>query len=157
MHSRIFGEARRLGLVYDIRSDTSAYEHNSSWDFGAEANSDKLELLFDVIIREIGRIKDGQISDEELDDAKGHALGRYQMGIQTVGQLNNWFADRYFMDGRIDDFKALPKKIRAVTRSKIVSVAKEFLNANCWGVGIYGNTNKAVAEALRDKLGELYQ
>jgi predicted Zn-dependent peptidase len=157
MHSRILGEARRLGLVYAIYSDTSAYEHNSSWDFGAEVNADKIEALFDIIVREVGRINDGDISDTELNDAKGYALGRYQMGIQTVGQLNTWFADRYFADGRIDDFKALPKKTRAVSRDQIVNIAKEFISANCWGIGIYGNTNKATAEILRDKLGGLYK
>ncbi|MDR2524187.1 MAG: insulinase family protein, partial [Candidatus Nomurabacteria bacterium] len=156
MHSRILGEARRLGLVYSIGSDTSAYEHNSSWDFGAEVNSDKIDPLFDIMVREVGRIKNGEITNGELDDAKGYALGRYQIGIQTVGHLNNWFADHYFMDGRIEDFAAQPNKIRAVTRERIVDAASEFIGANCWGVGIYGNTNKSVAEALRDKLGGLY-
>ena len=156
MHSRILGEARRRGLLYNTWSDTTAYEHNSSWDFGAEASEDKIEAVFDIFVCEINRIKSGDISDEEIESAKLYALGRHQMNIQTVGQMNSWLADRYFMDGRIEDFNVEPEKIRAVTRERIVAAAMEFVNTNCWGVGIYGNTNKAMSEKLHEKLEEVY-
>ncbi|GHU08530.1 peptidase M16 [Alphaproteobacteria bacterium] len=156
LHSRIQGEARRRGLVYGIWSETSAYEHNSSWDFGAEAEPDKLEMLFDVIKNEVEAIKSGAITDAEIDDAKSYTLGRHQVGIQTVGQLNTWLADFYFQDGRIEDFAAQPDKINAVTRQRIVDVAGEFISSRQWGIGIYGDTNKAMAETLHEKLAELY-
>jgi hypothetical protein len=38
LHSRILGKARKKGVVYGMFSDTSTFEHNSSWDFGAQAN-----------------------------------------------------------------------------------------------------------------------
>ncbi|MDR1196714.1 MAG: insulinase family protein [Candidatus Nomurabacteria bacterium] len=156
LHSRIWGEARRRGLVYGIWSEASAYEHNSSWDFGAEVDADKIDDLFGVIKQEIDTIKSGEISDEEIAGAKSYALGRHQIGVQTVGQLNQWLSDYYFMDGRIEDFKAQPDKINAVTREEIIGAAKEFIEARCWGIGIYGNTNKALAEELHQKLEGLY-
>jgi hypothetical protein len=36
-------------------------------------------------------------------------------------------------------------------------VANEFINTRCWGIGIYGNTNKALADELRDKLSGIYE
>ncbi|MDR3125986.1 MAG: insulinase family protein [Candidatus Nomurabacteria bacterium] len=157
LHSRIFGAARKKGLVYGIWSETSAYEHNSSWDFGAEVNAEKIGELFEVIISEIMQIKSGQISDDELDGAKSFALGQHQIGVQTVGRLNNWLGDFYFLDGRIEDFAAQPDKIKAVSKQKIIDVANEFIAMHCWGIGIYGNTNKALAEELREKLDEIYK
>jgi predicted Zn-dependent peptidase len=157
LHSRIQGEARRRGLVYGIWSETSSYEHNSSWDFGAEVNEDKIDDLFAVIFDEINSIKKGDISDQEIADAKSYALGRHQVGIQTVGQLNAWLADFYFLDGRIENLAEQPDKINAVSRQKIADIAGEFISTNCWGIGIYGNTNKALAERLHDKLSELYR
>jgi len=157
LHSRIYGEARRRGLVYAIWSEASTYEHNSSWDFGAEVNEDKIDMLFDVIKGEVEKIKAGEITDEEIEDAKSYTLGRHQVGVQTVGQLNTWLADFYFLDGRIEDFAAHPDKIRAVTKRRIVDIASEFINTKQWGIGIYGNTNKALAESLHEKLGGLYQ
>lgn len=156
LHSRIQGEARTKGLVYGIWSEANASEHNSSWDFGASVEADKLDKLFDLIVREIKRVQDGDISDSEIDSAKQYALGRHQMGIQTVGQLNNWLANRYFFDGRIEEFAAQPERIRAVTRERIIDTARDFFAVNCWGLGIYGNTEKAVAERLNEKLSKLF-
>jgi predicted Zn-dependent peptidase len=157
LHSRIYGEARRRGLIYAIWSEASTYEHNSNWDFGAEVDEDKIDMLFDVIRHEIEQVKAGEITDAEIDDAKSYAIGRHQVGVQTVGQLNTWLADFYFLDGRIEDFSTYPDKIKAVTRKRIVDVAMEFINTKQWGIGIYGNTNKAMAESLYQKLEGLYE
>jgi predicted Zn-dependent peptidase len=157
LHSRIFGEARKKGLVYGIWSETSAYEHNSSWDFGAEVNAEKIDELFEVIVKEIVQIKNGEISDDELQSAKSFALGQHQIGVQTVGRLNNWLSDFYFLDGRIEDFASQPDKINAVTKQKIIDVTNEFISTRCWGVGIYGKTNKALADELKNKLDKIYE
>jgi predicted Zn-dependent peptidase len=156
LHSRIQGEARQKGLVYGIWSDTSAGEHNSAWDFGAAVEPDKLNKLFDLIVREIKRVKDGDLSEAEIESAKQYALGRHQMGIQTVGQLNNWLSTRYFFDGRIENFAAQPDRIRKISKNRIVDTARQFFAANCWGIGLYGNTEKAVAEVLQEKLSQLF-
>jgi predicted Zn-dependent peptidase len=156
LHSRIQGEARNKGLVYGIWSDTSASEHNSSWDFGASVEPDKLDKLLDLIVREIRRVQEGDLSDEEINSAKQYALGRHQMGIQTVGQLGNWLANRYFFDGRIEDFATQPDRIRAITRERIIETTRDFFKANCWGLGLYGNTEKAVADSLNAKLAKLF-
>jgi len=156
LHSRIQGEARQRGLVYGIWSDTSASEHNSSWDFGAAVEVDKLEELFDLIVREIKRVQDGDLSDVEIESAKQYALGRHQMGIQTVGQLNSWLAERYFFDGRIEDFAAQPIRIKKISKNRIVDTARQFFAAGAWGLGLYGNTEKAVAEMLHEKLNTLF-
>ncbi len=156
LHSRIQGEARTKGLVYGIWSETSASEHNSSWDFGAAVELDKMDKLFDLIVREVKRVQEGDLSDQEIEDAKKYALGRHQMGIQTVGQLNNWLSNRYFFDGRLEDFSARPERIKAITRERIIDTARDFFAANCWGLGLYGNTEKAVAERLNEKLEKLF-
>ncbi|MCL2174311.1 insulinase family protein [Candidatus Saccharibacteria bacterium] len=156
LHSRIQGEARQKGLVYGIWSDTSAGEHNSAWDFGAAVEADKLGRIFDLMVREIRRVQDGDLSETEIESAKQYALGRHQMGIQTVGQLNNWLAERYFFDGRIEDFAAQPLRIKKISKQRIVDTARQFFAAGAWGLGLYGNTEKAVAETLHDKLSGLF-
>lgn len=156
LYSGIFGEARKRGLLYSMFSDTSAYEHNSSWDFGAKVNHDKANQLFDLMVSELRRVQDGKITSAEVEAAKSYALGRHQMGIQTVGQLNNWLANRYFFDGRVEDFESQPEKIHAITKERITDTAREFFAGNCWGLGLYGNTEKAVAEKLNDKLAKLF-
>ena len=156
MHSRIYGAARKKGLAYAIFSETNENEHATSWDFGAEVNLDTIEQLFDIIVREVKGILDGNITEEEIELAKQYSLGRHQMGAQTVGQINRWYADRYFFDGHIDDYESRPAAINAVTKRRIVETTREFISSNCWLLGGVGSGDKALMETLNAKLDVIF-
>lgn len=156
LHSRIQGEARRRGLLYYMWSQLTTLEHNSSWDFGAQVNAANLPAVIELTREEIQRVKDGVIDDNELDEAKSYALGRHQMGIQTVGQIANRLAERYFFDGVIDDFNEVPNRINSITKEQIIETAREFLRHNCWTLGLYGSTDKAMADNLYERFGRVF-
>ena len=157
LHSTIQGKARKQGLVYLFWSETNAYEHNSSWDFGAEANEEKIEDLFRIIVREVEKVRRGEIADEDLEDAKSHALGRTQISVQTAGQLNRWLSERYFVDGVIEDRSLQSERIKNISKDDVVNIAREFIETKAWGLGIYGNTNKEFATTLHDQLAAIYE
>ena len=157
LHSRIFGEARKKGLVYHMFSDTSAFEHNSSWDIGAQANRDNLDAVIDIIVKEMKKILAGELDDKDIEAAKSYALGRHQMGAQTAGQINSWYANRYFFDGKIEDFDNQTDTINAVTKDQIIDTARQFFGAKCWTLGAYGNGDKALIDSLAAKLAPLFE
>lgn len=157
LHSRMLGEARKKGLVYHMFSDTSAFEHNSSWDIGAQANIDNIDAIVEIMHKEMNRVLDGEISDVDIDAAKSYALGRHQMGAQTAGQINSWYADRYFFDGRVEDFEKQPEQINRVKKEQIIETAREFFTSNCWAVGGYGNAEKALVQGVAEKLTPLFE
>lgn len=156
LRSRILGRARKKGVVYSMFSDTSTYDHNSSWDFGAQANIDTVGQLIDIVVEEVAAVLAGDLDEEEVEAAKSYALGRHQMGAQTVGRINNWYAGRYFFDGKIEDFMNQPAAIRAVTREHIVETARQFFAANCWTFGAYGNSDIAFIRELATKFEPLF-
>jgi predicted Zn-dependent peptidase len=156
LHSRILGAARKKGLAYHAFSDTSAYEHNSSWDFGAQANIDNLDSFFDIMVKEVKAVLNGEITDDEIDTAKSYALGKHQMGCQTVGQINGWYADRYFFDGHIEDYDKRPDAIRGVSKDQLVKTSQQFMDANCWMLGSIGSAEKEAVNKLNDKLTTLF-
>ena len=157
LRSRILGKARKEGLVYSMFSETSAFEHNSAWDFGAQAGSETVEALMDIIVREVGAVLRGEIDEDEIEAAKSYALGRHQMGAQTVGRINGWYAGRYFFDGKIDDFSAQPTQITAITRDQIIDTARQFVAGNCWSFGAYGDSDVAFVRELAAKLEPLFE
>lgn len=157
LHSRMLGEARKKGLVYHMFSDTSAFEHNSSWDIGAQANIDNINALIDIVYKEMKRVLAGDIDEKDIEAAKSYALGRHQMGAQTASQINSWYADRFFFDGRVEDFDGEPDQINAVTKEQIIDTAREFFSNNCWTIGGYGNADKAVIDKLARKLTPLFE
>jgi predicted Zn-dependent peptidase len=157
MHSRIYGAARKKGLAYGVFSDTSVGFHDSSWDFGGQVNLDTAEGLFDIIVREVKFVMDGKITEEELEAAKSYALGRYQMGAQTVAQISNFYTGRYFADGVVKDYEKVPESIRKTTRECIIDTAREFIASNAWVLAGVSSGEKSDLVILDDKLASLFE
>lgn len=157
MHSRIYGSARKLGLAYGVFSDTSVGFHDSSWDFGGQVNLDTAEDLFDIIVREVKHILDGKITEDELKAAKSYALGRYQMGAQTVAQISNFYTGRYFADGVVKEYEKVPDSIVKTTRECIIGTAREFIAGNSWVLAGVSSGQKEDIVTLSDKLEPLFK
>ncbi len=157
MHSRIYGSARAKGLAYGIFSDTSAGFYDSSWDFGGQVNHETADQLFDIIVREINAVRDGKVTDQELDAAKSYALGRYQMGAQTVSQISGFYTNRYFADGTVKDYDKVPDAIRAVTRNQMIDTATQFMDANTWVLAAVSKAEKDEIVSMSDKFDTLFR
>jgi predicted Zn-dependent peptidase len=157
MHSRIYGAARKKGLAYGVFSDTSVGFHDSSWDFGGQVNLDTAGDLFDIIVREVKCVMDGKITPAELDAAKSYALGRYQMGAQTVAQISSFYTGRYFADGILKDYEKVPVSIRKVTLDRMVNTSSEFIASNVWVMAGVSSGEKSDLIALNDKLASLFE
>jgi predicted Zn-dependent peptidase len=157
MHSRIYGAARKKGLAYGVFSDTSVGFHDSSWDFGGQVNLDTADALFDIIVREMKHVMDGKITEAELEAAKSYALGRYQMGAQTVAQISNFYTGRYFADGVVKDYEKVPESIRKTTRECIINTAREFIASDAWVLAGVSSGEKEELVQLNDKLASLFE
>lgn len=156
MHSRIYGAARAKGLAYHVFSDASAGFHDSSWDFGGQVNLDTAKPLFDIVVREIRAVLDGKISESELDAAKSYALGRHQMGAQTVSQISNFYTNRFFADGVVKDYTKAPDEIMKITRELMKTTAESFIAHKTWVLAGVSSGDKDLVVELSEKLDTLY-
>lgn len=156
MHSRIYGSARKKGLAYGMFSDTSVGFHDSSWDFGGQVNLETAHGLFDIIVRELEAVLGGKITEAEIDAAKSYALGRHQMGAQTVAQISNFYTTRYFADGVVKEYDKVPESIMNTSRDLMINTAREFFgNRISVLAGVSSGERKDIVE-LNDKLATLF-
>jgi predicted Zn-dependent peptidase len=156
MHSRIYGAARQKGLAYGVFSDTSAGFHDSSWDFGGQVNHDTAGKLFDIIVREVRCVLNGEITEKELEAAKSYALGRHQMGAQTVSQISNFYTNRYFADGIVKDYEKIPDAINATNRQLMQSTAQSFIAHGTWVLAGVSSEDKEEIVKLAQKFETLF-
>lgn len=156
MSSRIFGAARKKGLAYGMFSDTSVGFYDSSWDFGGQVNLETADALFDIIVREVRHVLDGKITEDDLEVAKMYALGRYQMGAQTVSQISNFYTHRYFADDTVKDYEKVPIAIQKTSRDLLISTAREFISSNTWVLAGVTSGEKSELKELNDKLAKLF-
>lgn len=157
MHSRIYGAARKKGLAYSMFSDTSVGFHDSSWDFGGQVNLDTADGLFDIMVRELKQVLKGNITEAEIDAAKSYALGRHQMGAQTVSQISNFYTSRYFADGVVKEYERVPEFIKNTTRGRMIDTACEFMKHNITVLAGVSSGERSEIVALNDKLAALFE
>lgn len=150
--SRIFGQARKRGLVYGMGSDISNSWHNTSWDFDGEVNTESAEKLFDLIHNEMVKVLNGDISDEDIEAAKSYATGRYQMGAQTVGQIADFYADNYFMNGIIGRYDSMPNELKKIKKPMMVDLARDFIGSGISAMVAVSSIDKASIVNLAERL-----
>lgn len=147
-NSKIFGEARKRGLVYGMGSSVASNATNSYWDFDGEVNVENAERLFVLIQREITKVLNGEVLDTDFETAKSYAMGRFQMGAQTVGQIADYYADSYFTNETIQKYDNMPNLIRTIDKSKMVELAREFAGSGVKGFATVSSVDKAFVAGL---------
>ena len=152
MSSRIFGTARKRGLVYGMGSLVASNAHNSYWDFDGEVNVENADELFSLIQKEMMRVLNGEISEKDFESAKMYALGRFQMGAQTPAQVADYYAENYFLDGVIERYDDVPKLISGVDRGQMIELAREFAGSGVKAFATVSSVEKAFISGLENKL-----
>ena len=90
-------------------------------DSGVEGeNIEKLEA---GVLHEIEDMKNGAITDFEIEATKMAVVNAYQTSNDTVGGIEGWYAAQLF-DGELKSIEEMTALINAVTREEIVAAAK---------------------------------
>ena len=148
-HSRILGKARKNGLCYGMSSSAgSDADGISRFEMGGQVSAENAQPLFELIADELAKIKNGDISEIELHDAKQYYLGMQQMNGQTVGSINGWYSGMYFEEGIIDYMENEPDHINGVTLERIQTLITELLENAQWTIGIIGAMRKPAVNKL---------
>ena len=150
--SRIFGTARKMGLVYGIGSSVAANAHSSYWDFDGEVNEENAEALFDLIHDELLKVISGEVMEQDFETAKSYALGRYQMEAQTPAQIADFYAEGFFTSQRVVKYDSIPKLLESVDKEMLIKLAREFIHEGVKGFAAVSSVEKAVITGLDQKL-----
>ena len=151
-NSRIFGQARKRGLVYGMGSSLANNARNAYWDFDGEVNVENAEELFSLIQEEMMRTLNGEISEADFEAAKSYALGRFQMGAQTPSQIADYYAENYFVNETIERYDDMPSLIQRIDRAQMIELAREFAGSGIKGFAAVSSVEKAFITELETKL-----
>ena len=152
MNSKIFGVARKRGLVYGMGSSVASNAASSYWDFDGEVNVENAEELFELIQMELMKTLNGEILDMDFLAAKSYAMGRFQMGAQTVGQIADYYAENYFTNETVVKYDSMPNLIKSIDKFKMIELAREFAGSGIKGFAAVSSTEKAFISSLESRL-----
>ena len=151
-NSKIFGMARKRGLVYGMGSSLASNASSSYWDFDGEVNVENAEELFALIQTEMMKALNGEIADADFEAAKSYALGRFQMGAQTPSQIADYYAENYFVNETIEKYDNMPNLIRSIDKTQMIELAREFAGSGIKGFATVSSVEKALISSLEARL-----
>ena len=105
------------------------------------------------MVRELQRVKAGDVSDSDLESAKMYWLGRHQRGAQTVGGTMSGYTGRYYFDDVINNYDAIPNRIKSVSRQRIVENTRAMFAEGVGGLAVLGGGGRS--KELANRLNEM--
>jgi predicted Zn-dependent peptidase len=97
------------------------------------------------------------LAEADIAAAQAYAIGRYQRSAQTVASTAGGYTGRYFFDEYIDDYYAVPERIRAVTKQDIIDATRAMFTDGIGGLGVYGSVSPKLANELNEQIAVLWQ
>ena len=155
LYSRIFGKAREKGLTYALYSGSTVSQHETCWEFNGKVLPGMADELFNLITQELHVAMEKGVTDEEIANTESYRLGAYQMSLQTVGSINDFYAQTYFRNDEIINYKQIPEALRNVTKRQINRLLRDFLANGRWVFGVVGDVRMSLVRRNNDKLKEV--
>ena len=127
--SRLMTEVReKRGLTYGVYSYLLDMDSAQVWMGSVSSANDRVAEAVEVIRNEWARMREGGVTEAELNDAKTYLTGAYPLRFDGNGPIAN-IAVGMQMEGLPTDYIATRNdKVNAVTMDDITRVARELLD-----------------------------
>ncbi len=130
------------GLVYDIQSFFSADRLGGSFQVALQTKNESANTAIEEILKEIKKIRNVPVTDQELSDAQAFLTGSFPMRIETSSRIANFLVavEFYKLGVRyIDDYPAF---INKVSREDVQRVANTYLDPEKFILVVVANQDK---------------
>jgi predicted Zn-dependent peptidase len=131
MSSRLFIQVReKRGLAYHVAADSESYVDTGTFTVFAGLKLEKVYEGLEVILAELKRVVDQNITADELKKAKEMIRGRLALRAESTNFLAEHFGIKFILDRELESFEDYLKKMDAVTVEDVREVAKELIQKN---------------------------
>ncbi len=160
-HSRIFGKARAMGLVYHVDSDREIYNDDSClWSVYAEIGQKKVSDFIDLLVDELREVIKNGVTKQEVKEATNEIRGSLRMANQTTKSILAYYRVRYNFteNGTVrGDMSDLEAEYSRVNKDNIQNAFLNLIKSKKWGAGFLGNVTEEDAKKWNAKLAEIFE
>ncbi len=130
MSSRLFQEIReKRGLVYSVYSFTASHSHEGIFGIYAGTGAKDLPTLMPVVIDEIKKICNENVSAKEFSRAKMQLKSSIKMGLESSSSSAEVLARQNLIYNRSLSIKEVVEKIDSATTDDICHVAQQIFSS----------------------------
>jgi zinc protease len=97
---------------------------------------DKLEKAIEAVLRELKKVKEEGLTEEEVERGKKYLIGNFEIGLQTnSAQANQMSLDELYGFG-FDHYQKYSQEIQKVTKEDVNRAAKRHLDLEAYAIAI---------------------
>ena len=148
--SKLFMNLReKHGFTYGSYSRVGSGRFQSLFTASAAVRSDKVDSAAAEIFKEILNMRDGKITQEELDNAKARYNGSFALGMEDPARTATYASDILINNLPKDFYKTFLQKINSITLADLKNVSVKYFSENNSRIVIVGNVEKIVPKLMR--------
>lgn len=146
--SRLFTEVReKRGLAYYVRAMADQMTDAGVLIVTAGVKNEQATEAAGAIITELKRLRDGDITEEELAMHKDSTLGRLALNWEDSQYLAGYYGEQQLLLGEVKTTAERLKDITAVTRDQVVRMAGEIVKDDGLNMAAIGPQDEAKLKA----------
>jgi predicted Zn-dependent peptidase len=140
MSSRLFQKLREeMGACYYVRAYNNAYTDHGEFTIATGVEKKRVNEVLQVLLDEYNKLKNEEVSKEELQKTKDYLIGNLYMGLETTDALASFFVMEEIVQGSAKNVKEIEDKIRSVTAKDIKRLANKIFVNHTLNLAIVGD------------------
>jgi zinc protease len=141
--SRLFLNLREeKGYTYNVYSNLTARKYAGPWTAGGDLRTEVTDGAMTEFLRELNRIRDEKVPDDELDAARRSVVARFALSLESPQQLIGYAITRKAYNFPADYWDKYPAQTVAIKADDIQRVARKYINPATMQVVAVGDASK---------------
>ena len=154
MSSRLFENIReKKGLAYEIGTEIRKYRETGAFIVHAGIEHKNVRETIRVILQELKKIKNEEVSAGELKRAKEFFKTQLLMALEDTLELMLWLGEYMITLGKLPDKNEIVNKIEAVKAKDIRRVADTIFKPSHLNIALIGEIRDEEEKAIDRDLG----
>lgn len=142
LSSRLFQNIReKRGLAYAIFSALNLYRDAGSLTVYAGTAGNRAEQVIELVLEELRKLRDGDISRDELERSKDNIKGAIVLSLESTSSRMSNLAQQEIYYQRYFGLNDIIRAVERVKMDDIKRVASEIFNSRYLSLTILGNLN----------------
>ena len=139
MSSRLFNEIRESrGLAYEIATGIKRFRDAGTFIIRAGIDNRKVSEAVELILKELKKIKDEPVSDDEFSRAKEFYLGQILLALEDTFDHMLWMGESAITSDKIETLDEIIGAINKTQKEDIQRVAREIFSENSLNLALIG-------------------
>lgn len=132
-----------MGLAYNVHSFFAPGKDKGSFQSSVQTKNESANTVIAEILKQVEKIREDNVSDTELADAKAYLTGSFPRRLDTNRKIADFLATVEFYNLGLDYSEKYPSFINAVTRDDVLRVAKKYLDPENFILVVVADQKKA--------------